>query len=136
MPCGIENAVQLLRSAQFTGLQAEHFSRAQAVIIALAMSPMRLGIVIGHKALMSQLCSLPTGHLLEMDLTHAPHHLKMRLNKILPALTCMDILLLDFQGLTNGKQLPCTKDSAIVCNETLGRTKLLDCRIQDDQDTS
>jgi hypothetical protein len=77
--------------------------------------------------------SLPTTHLIEMHLTHAPHHVKMRLDKIFPALTCMDIFLLDFQGLTNGKQLPGAKDSAIVRDETLGRTKLLYSRIQDNQ---
>ena len=35
---------------------------------------MWLRIVIGHKPLMGQLCSLPTRDLLKMHLTHAPHH--------------------------------------------------------------
>src|SRR5947209_1010117 len=105
MPCGIENPVQLFRSAQFTGLQAEHFSRAQAVIIALAMCPMRLGIIIGHKALMCQLGSLPTRDLLEMHLAHPSHHFKVSFYQIFPALTRMDIFLLDIERLTNSEQL-------------------------------
>src|SRR5215472_5692833 len=39
------------------------------------MSPVRLSVVIGHKALMRQLGSLPTRDLLEMHLTHPSHHI-------------------------------------------------------------
>ena len=55
----------------------------------------------------------------------------MGLNKIFPALTCMDIFFLDFQSLTNSKELLGAKDSAIVRDEALRCSKLLDCRIQD-----
>src|SRR6266702_8712962 len=74
MPGRIENPVQLLGSAQSAFLLTKHFRGTEAVVIAFAMRPMRLSIIIGHKALMSQLRSLPACHLLEMHLTHAPHH--------------------------------------------------------------
>src|SRR5260370_1769445 len=96
---------------------------------------MWLRSVIGHKPLMGQLCSLPTRDLLKMHLTHAPHHVEVRLNKILPALTCMDIFLLNVEGLTNGQQLLRAKNATIVRDEALWCSKLFDCRIQDNQDT-
>src|SRR6266567_5140290 len=135
MPGRIENPVQLLGSAQSAFLLTKHFRGTEAVVIAFAMSPMRLSIIIGHKALMSQLRSLPTRHLLEMHLAHAPHHVKMGLDKILPALTCMDIFLLDLQCLANGKQLLRAKNAAVVRDEALRCSKLLDCRIQDNEHT-
>jgi len=64
MPGSIENPMQLFRGTQFAGLLTKHFRRTEAIVIAFPMSPMRLGIVIGHKALMGQLRSLPTRHLL------------------------------------------------------------------------
>ncbi|SRR6266566_6829493 len=117
MPGRIENPMQLFRGTQFAGLLTKHLRRTETVVIAFAMSLMRLGMVIGHKALMGQLCSLPTRHLFEMHLTHAPHHIKMGLDKILPALTGMDIFLLNVEGLTNGQQLLRTKNAAIVRDE-------------------
>src|SRR5438105_2770625 len=123
MPCRIENPVQLLVGAQSTGLLTQHLRRTEAVVIALAMGPMRLGIVVGDKPLMGQLRSLPTRHLLEMHLAQAPHHVKMGLNQILPALTCMDIFLLDVEGFTNGKQLLRVKNAAVVRDEALWCSK-------------
>ncbi len=57
------------------------------------LSKVRLRIVAGHKAFMGELGSLPTRYLLEVHLTHALHHAKMRLNEIFPALTTVNILL-------------------------------------------
>ncbi len=95
--------MQLLRSALTAFLLAEHFRWTEAVVIAFAMSLMRLGIVISHKALMGQLGSLPTRDLLEMHLAHPSHHVKMGLHEILPALSWMDIFFLNVEGLTNGQ---------------------------------
>ncbi|HEY6410226.1 MAG TPA: hypothetical protein VIY29_22450 [Ktedonobacteraceae bacterium] len=92
-------------------------------------------IVISHKSLVSQLGTLPTGHLLEMDLTHPSHHVEVGLNQIFPALARMDIFLLNVEGLTNSQQLLRAKNAAIVRDEALWCSKLFDCRIQDNQDT-
>ncbi len=59
----------------------------------------------------------------------------MGLDKILPALTGMDIFLLNVEGLTNGEQLLRSKDPAVVRDELFRCPKLLDRRIQDNQDT-
>ncbi len=59
----------------------------------LRWGPVGLRIVVGHKALMGELGPFPTGHLLEMHLTHASHHVKMGLDQVFPALTGMDIFL-------------------------------------------
>lgn len=84
------------------------------MIVPFAVRPMRLGIVIGHKALMGELRSLPTRHLLEMHLTHAAHHIKVSLDEVFPALTSVNILLLDVEGFTNREQLLRPKDSTII----------------------
>ena len=97
--------MQLLRSPQFAGFLTKHFRRTEAVVIALTIGPMRLGVVVGHKALMRQPGSLPTGDLLEMHLANAPHHAEVSFDQILPALTRMDIFLLDVEGLADGEQL-------------------------------
>src|SRR5215471_7352650 len=135
MPGRIENPMQLFRGTQSAFLLTKHFCRTETVVLAFAMRPMRLSIVIGHKALMGQLSSLPARHLLEMYLTHAPHHVKMGLDKILPALTCMDVFLLNVEGFTNGQQLLRAKNAAIVRDEALRSSKWLDGRIQDNEHT-
>lgn len=50
---GIKNPVQLLRRVQFASLLTEHFRRTETVVIALAVRPVWLHVVIGHKVLMS-----------------------------------------------------------------------------------
>src|SRR5262252_4202995 len=59
----------------------------------------------------------------------------MGLDKILPALTCMDVFLLNVEGFTNGQQLLRAKNAAIVRDEALRSSKLLDGRIQDNEHT-
>ncbi len=71
-----------------------------------------------------------------MHLAHPSHHVKVSFYKIFPALTRMDIFLLDVEGLTDGEQLLGSKDSAIVCDEALWRTKLLNGCVEHNQNTS
>ncbi len=84
---------------------------------------------------MRQLCPLPIGHLLAMNLTHAPHHVEVSLNEIFPALTRLNILLLDVESLADSKQLLGSKNPTIIGDEALRSSKLLYSRIQDNQDT-
>ena len=64
---------------------AQDFRKTQPMIVPLAVRPVRLGIVIGDKALMGKLRPLPTRYLLEMHLTHAPHHVEMGFDEIFPS---------------------------------------------------
>ncbi len=68
-------------------------------------------------------------------LTHAAHHIKVSRDEVFPALTSVNILLLDVEGFTNREQLLRPKDSTIIRDELLRRSKPLNRRIQDNQDT-
>jgi hypothetical protein len=57
------------------------------------------------------------------------------LDEVFPALTSVNILLLDVEGFTNREQLLRPKDSTIIRDELLRRSKPLNRRIQDNQDT-
>jgi hypothetical protein len=105
------------------------------MIVPLAVRPVRLGIVFGDKALMGKLRPLPTHYLLEMHLSHAPHHVEMGFDEIFPALTGMDIFFLDVESFTNGEQLLGPKHSAVIGDELFRRAKPFDCGIQDNQHT-
>jgi hypothetical protein len=109
-------------------------SNTEAIVVPLAMRPMRLRIVIGHKTLMGSFRCIPTRDLLKMHLTHAPHHVKMGLDEIFPALPRMNVLLLNLQCLTNGQKLLGAKHRAIVGDERFWRAKALDSCIQHNQD--
>ncbi len=63
---GVEDAVQLLGRAQRRSDPPEYLRRTEAVVVAQAVSPMRLRIVVLDKARVNLFGSLPTGHLLEM----------------------------------------------------------------------
>ena len=123
----------MVRQLSEHGFLTQHFRRTETVVISLAVRPMRLRIVVGHKAFMGELDSRPSRYLLEVHLTHAPHHAKMRLNEIFPALTTVNILLLDLQGFTNSQELFCPKHSAIISDEFLWRSKPLDRGIEHNQ---
>ena len=95
----------------------------------------RLLVVVGHTSLMGGLRSFPTRDLFKMHLTHAPHHVKMGLNQVLPALPWMNILLLDLSRFTHGKELLGAKHRAIVGDERLWCAETFDSGVQDNQDT-
>src|SRR5262249_1075852 len=70
-----------------------------------------------------------------MHLAHPSHHIKVSFYQIFPALARMYVFLPDVKGLTDGEQLLGAKDSAIVGDEALRRTKLLDGGVEHNQDT-
>jgi hypothetical protein len=61
--------------------------------------------------------------------------MKVSLDEVLPALTSVNRLLLDVEGETSREQLLRPKDSTIIRDELLRRSKPLNRRIQDNQDT-
>src|SRR5712691_9708917 len=59
----------------------------------------------------------------------------MGLDEIFPALTGMDIFLLDVEGFANRQELFRPKHTAVIRNELFGAAKLLNGRIEHNQDT-
>ena len=66
-----------------------------AVVIPLAVPPMRLMIVILDKTSVGLFRALPGRDLLEMIITHPSHNREVTLNQIFPALLFVDPLFLD-----------------------------------------
>src|SRR5258708_35364390 len=68
-------------------------------------------------------------------ITHAPHHVEMRLDQILPALPLVNLFLLDPQRLVDRERLSGAEDPAVVGDQTLRDAEALQGGIEHDQDT-
>jgi hypothetical protein len=85
------------------------------MIVQLAVRPVRLGIVFGDKALMGKLRPLPTHYLLEMHLSHAPHHVEMGFDEIFPSTGPRGALVIVTAGMGNPSGVFRTFDESGMC---------------------
>src|SRR6266566_241536 len=130
----VKDAMQLFWGAHFPCHPTQNLCGSVAMVITVAMSPMRLLVVIFHKTPMRLFCALPACNVLEMIITHPSHNIEVRLNHIFPALLFVNPLFLNVQRLINGHRLFGTKDTAIVRDQTLRAPMLFNSRIQYDED--
>jgi hypothetical protein len=126
---GVEDRMQRCIIHQSATHPLEHFRRAVAIVVPLAMRPMDLKIEIPDPLIMDRHELDPRAGALKVPIRHASHHIKVRLDIAHLALPALDQLVLNAQCCIDRLGLIGLEDCPTIAHERLRAAVLPDRRV-------